>query len=199
MAYSLALRSFYNSNELKIRYMRLRNFRLILTLVVVLLSLDASAQNIDNMRSELAVRAMDGTYVGVEEDDSTKDAIRAVEAQRRPKQVNGYRIVIFSDHGQYAGDNAKSVLANFRQLFPYINAYLVYESPYFKISVGDCVTMEEAQILMAKVVAHYPKAFPKRETIKLSELENVHIESELPTDSLTVDAAADVVVMEMIK
>ena len=86
------------------------------------------------------------------------------------KVVSGFRIVIFSDNGQYAGDNAQAELESFRSKFPHLNAYLVYESPYFKVSVGDCLSMEEAQILMAQLTPHYPKAFPKRENIRFEEL-----------------------------
>ena len=160
-------------------------FSIALTLITSLLGIEVSAQNIDRMRNNLAVRTMDGTYVSVEEDASAKAAISAVEGRAKAKSVNGYRIVIFSDNGQYAGDNAKRVHTTFQKTFPHINAYLVYESPYFKVSVGDCLTMEEAQILMAKLSAYYPKAFPKREDINLSDLQRVVAEEDIPRDSIT--------------
>lgn len=159
--------------------------RFTLALVAIITTLDISAQSIESMRSTLASRTMDGTYVRVTEDGSTREAIASVEAQTRPKQVTGYRVVIFSDNGQYAGDNAKKVHSTFQKSFPHINSYLVYESPYFKVSVGDCLTMEEAQILMAELSSLYPKAFPKREVIKLTDLQNAIAEESAPRDSIT--------------
>ncbi|MBO7283363.1 MAG: SPOR domain-containing protein, partial [Alistipes sp.] len=100
--------------------------------------------------------------------------------------VSGFRIVIYSDNGQYAGDNAETVLKEFKTLYPRINAYLVYESPYFKVSVGDCLSMEEAQILMAKIVANYPKAFPRRESIALDALTAPLTAVVEPVDSLAI-------------
>lgn len=144
--------------------------RIILLAVAIFVANMAMAQNIDAMVSRLDGLSMSGNRVRVTEDVDTRSAVDIVEAQRRSKVVSGFRIVIYSDNGQYAGDNAEKELRSFRSMFPYINAYLVYESPYFKVSVGDCLSMEEAQMLMAQLTPHYPKAFPKRENIRFEEL-----------------------------
>ena len=148
----------------------------------------AEAQSIASKRQDLASYGSAGGHVVVEEDAGVAEAVTAVEAQRRISAVNGYRVVIFSDNGQYAGDAANEVVENFRANYPTINAYLVYESPYFKVSVGDCLTMEEAQMLMARILHQYPKACPKRESIKLEELANVRKEEPTPEsiDSLVM-------------
>lgn len=147
----------------------------------------AMAQNLDRVIGSLEQSAMGGNRVRVIEDSDTRDAVRLVESQRKSKETSGFRVVIFSAHGQYAGDNAERVLNEFKSQFPEINAYLVYESPYFKISVGDCLSMEEAQILMARVTPYYPKAYPKRETIRYEDLANVREKPASPIDSLAVE------------
>lgn len=144
--------------------------RLILLFVAVIVSATAMAQSVDAMVESLSRRTISGSHVRVVEDSDTRDAVSVVESKQRTKVVSGFRIVIFSDNGQYAGDNAQAELEGFRSKFPHLNAYLVYESPYFKVSVGDCLSMEEAQILMAQLTPHYPKAFPKRENIRFEEL-----------------------------
>jgi hypothetical protein len=78
------------------------------------------------------------------------------------------------------------VLQEFKSLYPRINAYMVYESPYFKVSVGDCLSMEEAQILMAKILGNYPKAFPRRESIQLEALTAPLTPIVEPVDSLAL-------------
>lgn len=144
--------------------------RLILLFVAVIVSATAMAQSVDAMVESLSRRTISGSHVRVVEDSDTRNAVSVVESKQRTKVVSGFRIVIFSDNGQYAGDNAQAELESFRSKFPHLNAYLVYESPYFKVSVGDCLSMEEAQILMAQLTPHYPKAFPKRENIRFEEL-----------------------------
>lgn len=158
---------------------------IIVMLMTSALYVGVEAQSIDEVIDGLAQRSIDGVHVRVLEDASAREAVEAVEAQRRITQVSGFRVVIFSDNGQYAGDNAQMVLKEFEEAFPHINAYLVYESPYFKISVGDCLSMEEAQMLMAQLVGKYPKAFPKREDIKLDDLRGARRKGVVAADTLS--------------
>ena len=162
--------------------MIMKGYRDVLILCVALLVgvATSSAQSVEHMRLRLSERNEDDSFIHVEEDDATASAVRAVEAAAKPASVSGYRVVIFFDNSQYAGDNANKVLTTFQERYPTINAYLVYESPYFKVSVGDCLTMEEAVILMNRFIGDYPKAFPKREDIKLSDLANVRTSQPEP-------------------
>ncbi len=144
--------------------------RYFIFIVALCLGLSASAQSVEQVKRELIRSSEQQGSVLVIEGEGVHEAVKAVESQRRSREVSGFRIVIFSDNGQYAGDNADAVLKEFKSLYPRINAYLVYESPYFKVSVGDCLSMEEAQILMAKILGNYPKAFPRRESIALEAL-----------------------------
>ena len=164
--------------------------RTLFTLVAVAIAVvvfgvdDAQAQSISKKRSELATRTMDGTMVTVKEASSVREAVADIESKSRRKEVEGYRVVIFSDNGQYAGDNAKNVLETFKKNHPHINAYMVYESPYFKVSVGDCLTLEEASHLMSQLEGEYRELFPKREVIKFNDLGNVRPDRREVADSL---------------
>ena len=160
--------------------------RCFICLVMLMLGLSASAQSVEQVRRGLLTNTDNGGSVVVFEGDGVSDAVLAVESQRRVKEVSGFRLVIFSDNSQYAGDNAERVLKEFTDLYPRINAYLVYESPYFKVSVGDCLSMEEAQILMAKIQSNYPTAFPRRESIALEALKSPLQFVNEPVDSLAL-------------
>ena len=133
----------------------------------------ATAQNISTMRSMLEMRTLSGSKISIVEDSSTKEAVMAVEAVESPKRVLGYRVVLFYDNAQYAQDRAQNILEQFNKEYPEINAYLVYEKPYFKVSVGDCLTTEEALMLRHKIIKSYPNAFMRRDNIKFAELGNV--------------------------
>lgn len=160
--------------------------RYFIFIVALCLGLSASAQSVEQVKRELIRSSEQQGSVLVIEGEGVHEAVKAVEAQRRSREVSGFRIVIFSDNGQYAGDNADAVLKEFKSLYPHINAYLVYESPYFKVSVGDCLSMEEAQILMAKILGNYPKAFPRRESIALEALTTPLTSEVEPVDSLAM-------------
>ena len=171
--------------------------RFMVMVVALFTSATAMAQSVEGVVDGLSMRTDRGNRVFVLEDEDTRDAVRVVEMQRRQGVVSGFRIVIFSDNGQYAGDNAEKVLNSFREAFPHINAYLVYESPYFKVSVGDCLSMEEAQILMAELAPSYPKAFPKRESIAYDELGNARRRGILLPDSVAISADSAIIVSKM--
>ena len=160
--------------------------RYFLSIVALCVCMMASAQNVEQQRRGLLNTTERGGSVVVIEGDGVYDAVSAVESQRRSREVSGFRVVIFSGNGQYAGDIADTVLSSFKELYPRVNAYLVYESPYFKVSVGDCLSMEEAQILMAKIQGDYPKAFPRRESVQLEALTTPLNPIEEPVDSLAL-------------
>ena len=85
-------------------------------------------------------------------------------------RFRGYRVCIFFDNGQNARAEAVEAKEKFVENFPNIPVYMVYENPYFKVTVGNCLTAEEAIILKGKVVGTFPKAFPKKEELTAVDL-----------------------------
>lgn len=86
-----------------------------------------------------------------------------------PKSVNGYRIVIFMNNTQSARRDALAVQESFAQLYPTESSYLSYDNPYFKVTVGNYSSQEEATILLGKIRRSFPKAFIMRESIPTVE------------------------------
>ncbi len=104
-----------------------------------------------------------------------RESPRASAALARTNQnskttFDGYRIVVFFANGEGARAGALAAREEFAQLFPDQKSYIVYETPYYKVAVGNCVGMDEALVLLGRVKEHFTKAFPVRETIKNSEL-----------------------------
>lgn len=85
-------------------------------------------------------------------------------------RFKGWRVCIFSDNGQDAREGAREAKSAFRELFPQTNVYDAYDTPYFKVTVGDCLTEEEAIILLERVKPRFPKAFIKQEQLSLADL-----------------------------
>lgn len=166
----------------------MRNIFLIMILLAAVAA-EASAQSVSRVRSRLAEMSAAGGRVTVTEDESTAAAVRQSDLRVKSSEVRGYRVVIFFDNGQYASDKAKAVKKSFTEKFPSVNAYMIYENPYFKVSVGDCLTMEEAVILMNRVGGEFPTAFPKSEMIGLDDL--VDVKPERSEQSSAGDSLAD--------
>ena len=51
-----------------------------------------------------------------------------------------------------------------------MKVYMDYKIPYFVVSVGDCLSNEEAVILKGRVTGTFPKAFLKNEEFPISNL-----------------------------
>ena len=75
--------------------------------------------------------------------------------------MQGFRIRIFFDLGQDAGSRSLEVANQFKEEYPGIPVYRTMEldSPYFKVSVGDFRSRDEALRLHKRLQRRYDKAF----------------------------------------
>lgn len=104
-----------------------------------------------------------------EHGDAERAVQEALQAQADP-QIYGYRVCIFFDNGEHARAGADVARALFAENFPATKIYMRYEAPYFKVTVGDCLTSEEAVMLKSRVDGVFPKAFVKNETFTITDL-----------------------------
>lgn len=88
-----------------------------------------------------------------------------IECNHKLNSTMGYRIRIFSDSGQPAKQNALNERARFVKDHSDVSAYLVYDTPNFKIYVGDFRTKSEALKLFKLIKKDFPKAFIVSEKI----------------------------------
>jgi len=82
----------------------------------------------------------------------------------------GFRIRIYFDLGQHSRTGSQEVMDEFMMNFPGIAAYRTFDSPYYKVSVGDFRTRDEALKMLKSLEKHYPKAFIIAEWINFPAL-----------------------------
>ena len=127
------------------------------------------AQSLDAFKERLAAPVVSDAVT------EYGDAEKAVDDASRVGQrlrLRGYRVCIFFDNGQDARAGAFAAEALFKETYPGIMVYPVYENPYFKVVVGNCLTAEEAIILKGKIASTFPKAFVKSEEFSMADLLN---------------------------
>ena len=107
--------------------------------------------------------------IAVEYGDAARTVAEASRAERRDR-FPGYRVCIFSDNGPEAREGAFAARKLFEETFPGVKVCMGYDIPYFKVSVGNCLTTEEAIILKERVSATFPKAFVKSEELSAADL-----------------------------
>lgn len=129
-----------------------------------------SAQSLSEYKSRLATPAS-GAKVTVAEHGTVASAVaKAAASERSQWRFKGYRVCIFFDNGQNARSEAEAARALFAETYPETSVYISYNAPYFTVTVGDCVTVEEAIILMGRIRGTFPKAFPRSEVLTLADL-----------------------------
>lgn len=65
----------------------------------------------------------------------------------------GYRVLVISTNDR---NKATAVKTKLMQEFTDQKTYLIYQSPYFKVQIGNCKTQSEANSLRTRVVKLYP-------------------------------------------
>ena len=86
-----------------------------------------------------------------------------------PQIIKGYRIIVFMKNAQSARREALAVQEEFATQFSNIPSYLGYEEPYFKVSVGNFLTYEEAVVFLGRLRSTFPKAHIVPESIEVKE------------------------------
>lgn len=108
--------------------------------------------------------------VTVYQTDAVRTAVSARIAANDGANFNGYRIRIYFDNNQNARSASSAVLNRFKASHPDIPAYRTFDSPNFKVTVGDFRTRSEALAALKDIQAEYPSAFIIREKFKYPEL-----------------------------
>ena len=103
--------------------------------------------------------------------DQTPEVAKAMSshiARNANKMKTGYRIRIFFDNKQDARTKSEKVAAGFKAQHPGVAVYRAYENPYFKVTVGDFRTKEDARKFLNSIKGAYPSGFIVRERINYS-------------------------------
>ena len=119
----------------------MKNILKTLCIAVLLLALHANA----NAQPKEGV-------VTIEQDD---DITKLLDMKKDPKTNNLYKIQVYS--GRRSG--AESAMVEFKNKFSDWPARMEYDTPYYKIQVGNFRNRLEADKALLKIKKEYPNAF----------------------------------------
>ncbi|MBR5055764.1 MAG: SPOR domain-containing protein [Bacteroidales bacterium] len=126
-----------------------------------------SGKNIFDLLSASSLTA--GT-VSIEQSSAMRSAFSRHIARNSSRRITGYRVRIFFDNSQNARQQSESVAGAFAAAYPGISIYRTYVSPYFKVTVGDFRSREEAQLFADRLKGRFPSAFLVKESINYPSL-----------------------------
>jgi len=88
--------------------------------------------------------------------------IQSIEIKQK-----GFRVQVVSESGQGSKDRTLKVRQEIAKNFPIYTVYWIYESPYFKVKLGDFQTYIEAAALCEKIRVFYPSAYVVEDNISI--------------------------------
>lgn len=97
---------------------------------------------------------------------------RHIDYNRKKGGMNGYRIQIFFGSGRTARADANETKAKFLSHFPDAKAHILYQSPFYKVRVGDFRTKNETLKFYRRIQRIFPNAYIIPDIIEFPELED---------------------------
>ncbi len=99
-----------------------------------------------------------------------------IVVNKTKKSFRGYRIQILSVSGVNSKDKANKEKAELLMDYPGIHVYVVYNSPYFKVRIGDFISKLDALYFMQSILKDYPFAFVVADDINYPYIEKDQID-----------------------
>ena len=84
------------------------------------------------------------------------------------KSLRGFRICIYNGNSRV---EALKVKQQFATAYPKISSYVTYNSPYYKVKVGDFADKNQAQKELKKLVVKYSSAFVAPDIVTIKQIE----------------------------
>lgn len=149
--------------------------RLLIIAILVLLPgvmLRAQEYRVDNGSAQVdstlvgrSVLSVLGSGVTVNQSAAMKSAFDSYVSANASKKVSGYRIRVYYENNQNARNRSEAIARTISGTYPGIGVYRTFESPNFKVCVGDFRTKDEALKLYHALKSSYPTAIILKETI----------------------------------
>lgn len=95
---------------------------------------------------------------------------RHIAMNKRINGTEGYRLEIFFSSGNRAREEALEVKTKFLKRYPDVQAYMIFQSPDFKVRVGNFRSKSEALALKHRIRRTHPNAFIVKDLIQFPKL-----------------------------
>ena len=126
---------------------------------------DNGSAQVDSTLVGRSVLSVLGSGVSVNQSSAMKSAFDSYVSANASKRVSGYRIRVYYENNQNARNRSEAIARTISGTYPGIGVYRTFESPNFKVCVGDFRTKDEALKLYHALKSSYPTAIILKETI----------------------------------
>ena len=126
---------------------------------------DNGSAQVDSTLVGRSILSVLGSGVTVNQSRTMRSALDSYVSNNAAKKLTGYRIRVYFDNGQNVRNRSEAIARSISGTYPGIGVYRTFESPNFKVTVGDFRTKDEALKVYHSLKASYPTAIILRETI----------------------------------
>ena len=126
---------------------------------------DSGVTQVDSTLVGRSILSVLGPGVTVNQSGSMRTALDRYVSGNVAKKLTGFRIRVYFDNGQNARNRSEAIARAISGSYPGIGVYRTFESPNFKVSVGDFRTKDEALKIYHSLKASYPTAIILKENI----------------------------------
>jgi hypothetical protein len=102
--------------------------------------------------------------------------IRHTQINQKRRGTDGFRLEIFFSSDSRAREQAMRVRNEFNLVFPDIPSYLLFQTPNFKVRIGNFRNKSEALKTKAWIASKYPNAFIVKDIIQFPDLYTQSVE-----------------------
>ena len=126
---------------------------------------EGGSTQVDSTLVGRSIMSVLGSGVKVNQSQAMRNAFDNYVSNNASKKMTGYRIRVFYDNGQNARNRSEAISRSISASYPGMGVYRTFESPNFKVCVGDFRTKDEALKLYHALKSSYPTAIILKETI----------------------------------
>lgn len=106
-----------------------------------------------------------GPGVNLQQSSEVRQALQSQVAANAERKIIGYRVRVFYDNAPTARARSESIVRTLRQQYPTLGVYLSFDTPNYKVCVGDFRTKDEALAVYNALKNTYPTAYIIKESI----------------------------------
>jgi len=103
-------------------------------------------------------------------DRGVESAINAYISEVTEEKPKGFRVQLCSESGNNAKNIANSIKSQFLSKYRDVPAYMIWESPNFKVRVGDFKTRLDATLFWKQIQDYFPQSYVVMDQINLLQI-----------------------------
>lgn len=134
---------------------------------------DSTGHTITVIQSSSLNQLLKYNATAVDEESTEDENVGSISENVSNGRTAGYRVQVFSDNNQRTAKNeARSKEQLLKEAFPDFETYIIFNSPFWRLKIGDFKTQHEADAAADAIKSRFPSF--SREVRVVRDRINIH-------------------------